>query len=207
MTTNDQPESPPPLPAATHIEKQSSSADEWWEKLSPGLKAALLVGIIVVGLEFVSDILPAIGFIITVPVAIIVYYVQGILAGRYVRRDPRYAPASSGVYLRQGAVSAFWTALVISTAVTVIDMVVLTPLTVGAILVALPVTLVSSLIDVGLNFFFTMLGAWFYSRFSTAGLAGISCTVIAMTMVVLCLAGVVLAGLLVFGGINLIHHL
>ena len=207
MVNDNSSDGAPPVTTPGRLGPGSSSTDQWWQHLLPGVKAAIVVGIVIVGLEFFSDVLPVIGFIVTIPVAIVVYYIQGVLAGRFTRQDPRYQAAGAGVYLRQGAISAVWTALVLSTAVTLIDTMILTSLTVGTILVTLPVTLVSSLVDIFLNFFFTMLGAWLYSRFTGNGLVGISCGVLALVMVGLCAFLVVAVGFLVAGGISLFHHI
>jgi hypothetical protein len=181
--------------------------DSWWSKLSPGVKAALAVALVIVLLEVLSDFLPAVGFIVTLPFALVTYYVQGLLAGRFLKNDPRTPSAGVGLYLRAGALSAFWTAVVISNVVTLIDTVLLTPVTLGAVLAAIPLVLASSLVDMALNFIFTILGTWLYSRFSGRRLAGISCAVMGLVMGCLCLAAAALAGGLIFGGVNLFNHL
>ncbi len=178
-----------------------------WAHLSPALRAAITVALVIILFEVLSDLLPAVGFILTLPFAIVTYYVQGLLAGRFLRNDPRYPSAGPGLYLSSGAQSAFWSGVVLSSAVTLIDTILLAPLTLGAVLAALPLVLGSSLVDIGLNFFFTGLGAWLYSRFSGRRLLGISCAVLGLVMLGLCLAATVLAGALIFGGVDLIRHL
>jgi len=186
---------------------ETQTTDSWWNRLSPGVKAALTVAVVVIMLEVVSDLLPAVGFVVALPFAIATYYVQGLLAGRYLKNDPRYPAAGLGRYLGAGALSAFWTGVVISNVVTIIDTVLLTPVTLGAVLAALPLVLVSSLVDIALNFFFTVLGAWLYRRFSGGRLFGISCAVMGLVMAGLCLVGAALAGGLIFGGVDLFKHL
>ena len=178
-----------------------------WAHLSPALRAAITVALVVILLELLSDLLPAVGFILTVPFAIVTYYVQGLLAGRFLKNDPRYPSAGPGLYLGSGAQSAFWSGVVLSSAVTLIDTAILTPLTLGAALAALPLVLGSSLVDIMLNFIFTILGAWLYSRFSGRRLLGISCAVMGLVMLGLCLAAAVLAGGLILGGVDLFRRL
>jgi hypothetical protein len=185
----------------------TSSTDTWWTHLSPALRAAITVAVVVILLEILSDMLPAVGFILTLPFAIAVYYVQGLLVGWYLKNDPRYPAAGPGLYLGSGALSAFWTGVVISGGVTLIDTAILTPLTLGAVLAAIPLVLGSSLVDMVLNFFFTILGAWLYRRFNNRGLLGVSCALLGLVMACLCLAGAALAGAIIFGGVSLFRHL
>jgi hypothetical protein len=183
------------------------TTESGWNNLSPGLRAAITVAVVIIILEVLSDVLPAVGFIVTLPFAIVTYYVQGLLAGRFLKNDPRYTPAGPGLYLSSGALSAFWTGVVISNVVTLIDTILLTPLTLGAVLAAIPLVLGSSLLDMALNFLFTILGSWLYSRFSGRWLLGISCAVMGLVMACLCLAATALAGGLILGGVDFFRHL
>jgi len=183
------------------------STDTWWTDLSPALRAAITVAVVVIILEVLSDGLPAVGFILTLPFAIATYYVQGLLVGRFLKNDPRYPAAGPGLYLGSGALSAFWTGVVISGGVTLIDAAILIPVTLGAVLAAIPLVLGSSLVDISLNFFFTILGAWLYSRFSGRRLLGVSCALMGLVMVCLCLAAAALAGAIIFGGVDLFRRL
>ena len=180
-----------------------SSPGAWWDNLSPGLRAAIVVSWMVILLEVLSDVVPVIGFFITIPFAVITYYVQGLMAGRFLRHDPRFPNPGAGLYLRAGLVSAFWTSVVFSTAVTVIDALFLSSVTLGAFLATIPLVLASALVDLLLNLFFTTLAAWLYSRFNGRALAGFSCAILALAFAGLCLAG----GIGVLGGIGLLRHL
>jgi hypothetical protein len=133
--------------------------------MSPALKSALWVSWVVVLLELVSSLLPGIGYIITLPFTLLTYTTQGILTGHFTARNPNFRAASSGDYLRQGALSAVWTSVVFSTGVTLLIELILTPVTAGFSLVALPPVIISSLVDLGLNLALTALFAWVYARF------------------------------------------
>ncbi len=195
------------MSASNRMTPDTPSTSSWWDNLTPGPKAAISVGIVVVFLEFLSDALPIVGFIITIPIAIVLYYFQGMLAGRFLRHDRRFPGAGPGHYIRSGAISAFWTAVVISTAMTLIDTAILAPLTVGVILAALPLTLASGLVDAFLNFAFTILGAWLYSRFSGSRLVGVSCGVMAGAIAAMVLVTILATGWLVVNVIHLLHNL
>jgi hypothetical protein len=185
------------------LNPNTSTLDSWWNHLSPGLKAAIVVGVVIVLLEVLSDVLPVIGFVVTIPIAIITYYIQGILVGRFLKHDLRFPDPQAGIYLRSGLISALWTSVVISTAVALIDAVFLTSLTFGAFLATVPLLLVSSLADLVFNVIFTTLGAWSYSRFASWGLVEISCAILILALSSFCLA----VGIFVFGGIDLLRHL
>ena len=70
--------------------KETSPGPSWWEGLSPDWKGALAVTVVLVGLGFLSDLIPGLGFIFGLPFTILVYYIQGVLVGRYARRNPAY---------------------------------------------------------------------------------------------------------------------
>ena len=183
------------------------STDSWWSKLSPGVKAALAVAGPIVLLEVLSDLLPAVGYLVALPLAIVTYTVQGLLVGWFLKNDPRYASAGPGASLRAAAVSAFWSGVVLSNAVTLIDTLLLTVVTLGGVLVGLPLALVTTLVDIALNFILTLLGAWLYRRFSGRRLLAVSCTVMGLALVGLCLVGAVAAGTLAVSGVGLLRGL
>ncbi|MCL4562433.1 MAG: hypothetical protein M1281_17700 [Chloroflexi bacterium] len=170
------------------------------KKYRPDVRAALVVSPVVVILEILSDVIPGIGYVLTVPIAVVTYYVQGVLAGRYLREDPRYANAGAGEYARRGALSAVWTGIVLSNAVTLIDFVILTPLSFGAILIGLPLVLASSLTDMVLNLVFTTLGAWLYGRLGSHRMWGISCILMGIVVIFTFILGVAAAVGLVWVG-------
>ena len=63
--------------------------------LRPDLKAAIAVAIFFVGIEFLGDLIPFAGYLITFPVTLVVYYIQGLLTGLFIKRDPKYSSSSS----------------------------------------------------------------------------------------------------------------
>jgi hypothetical protein len=184
-----------------------SSFDIWWENLKPGLRAAVYIVVVVIALELFSNTIPAIGFLVTIPVAMIVYYLQGILAGSLVSNDSRYTGAGAGTYAFQGLISGFWTGVVLSAIVDIIFFIIATPITLGTILIGFPLILASSGVDIVLNLGFSVLGAWFYYLYHDKGLIGVSCLVLTLVMACLFLIAAIMVVLLFTAGISLIHHL
>lgn len=178
--SKDAPVSPGPFQAIA----LSSSA----RQLGPALKAALWVSWAIAILEIASSSLPVIGYILTLPLAILVYAIQGTLVGRFTSRDGRFAGASPQAYARQGAISALWTSLGISTAITFMVEGVLAPLTLGSSLAGLPAVLAGSLGDVAINLAATSLLAWIYRRLGSRWSISTSCALAgAMVLAFTCL--------------------
>lgn len=171
----------------------------WWETRTPDLRAALLVAILVIALEVASDVIPVAGWLVGLPFAIGVYLVQGVLAGAFLRRDPRFPDQRTGHFLGIGARSALWTGG-ISLAAALVTVAALAPVTLGAILVGLPALLVTFLADLALNVVFSALGAWVYSLAGGKSAVGFSCVLAAVLFACLWLAlAVGLIGLIVYG--------
>ena len=189
------------------IHPGNTSFDDWWNKLNPGLRAAIYIALVVISLELLSAVIPVVGFLVTIPIAIVIYYLQGILVGSLVRKDPRYTHATPGVYALQGLSSAFWTGVVLSTLVDIIFFIIATPITFGTILIGFPAILASSLVDIELNLGFTVLGAWFYYLYRGGGLIGVSCLVLTLIMACLFIISAILVVLVITAGIGIIHHL
>ncbi len=177
------------------------------KRYRPDVRAALVVSPVVILLEILSDVIPGIGYALTVPIAIVTYYVQGVLTGRYLRQDPRYVAARPGEYARLGLLSAVWTGVVLSNIVTLIDFVVLTPLSLGAILIGLPLVLASSVIDMALNLALTTLGAWLYGRLGNNRIAGVSCVLMGMMVFFACILGAAATAAIVWAGYGVVHGL
>jgi hypothetical protein len=151
-----------PSPGATH-------------PMSPALKSALWVVWAVIVLELISTLVPGIGFFVTLPISIITYAVQGILTGIFTRQNPNFPDATPGAYVRLGALSAIWTAVVFSTIVTFLVELILTPMTAGFSMVGLPPVLIGSLVDLALNIAITSLFAWIYGRYGIGWAITLSC--------------------------------
>ena len=133
----------------------------------------------VIALEVISTLLPAVGFILTLPISIVTYAVQGILAGYFLKRDARFS-TGPGSYARQGAISAFWTGIVISSITTILLEIILAPLTAGFSLVGIPSLLLSGLGDGMLNLALTTSFAWLFGRYGMRWSAALSCAVAAL---------------------------
>lgn len=160
------------------------------------MKAALWVSWAVAILEVASTTLPVIGYLITLPLAVIVYAVQGVLVGRFIRQDERFAGSGPAVFARQGAVSALWTSLGVSTILIVLTEAAMTPVTLGASLAGLPAVLASSLGDLLVNLLVTGLFTWASFRFGNRVAAGLTFTLaVAMILAFACL-GVTASGLI-----------
>jgi hypothetical protein len=167
-----------------------------WDELRPDLRAALLVAVPIVLLEVVSDAIPLVGWLVSLPFAVAVYLAQGILVGVFLRQDARYSEARALTAMGIGARSALWTGG-LSLAVAVLTVAALIPVSLGAILAGLPAVLISFVVDLGINIFFAALGAWIYALAGGKGAAGISC----LLSVVLGMCFWLAIAVLVVGGI------
>jgi hypothetical protein len=163
------------------------------------------VAIAIIVIVMVGDLVPLLGDFATLPIAIIIYYVQGILTAYFIQSDQRYAQRKTWNYLRFGALSAIWTGLILSNLITLVDWVIFAPVFFGVILLELPLTLITAIIDLILNLLFTTLGAWIASRTSGFKLAGISCAILAASFLSACgLAGAAIYYLIRYGS-QIIH--
>ncbi len=180
------------------IPMENARAQSGWRSLGPDLRAALVVAVAVVAMETVSDLLPLVGFLVTIPVAVIVYFFQGLLVGRFLRGNDRAAGLGPAAYARMGLRSALWTGALLSPLVALASTALLTPVTVGLALAAIPAVFGSGLVDLLLNLGFTSLGAWWLARSGGKITAGKACVGIAAALLVAWIAvAVVTAGLIV----------
>lgn len=166
---------------------------------APDLRAALLVAGLVIVLEIASTAIPVAGWLIVLPFEVGVYLVQGILAGVFLGRDPRYSTRHAGHFLGIGARSALWTGG-LSLVVSLLTIAVMVPVTFGAVLVGLPALAVTFLADLASNVLFSALGAWIYSFSGGKGAVGLSCALAAVLLACVWLAlAVGMVALVVFG--------
>jgi hypothetical protein len=173
-----------------------------WLRLGPALSAAVILIPLLVVQELVSDLLPFFGSLLTLPLWMFLYYLQGLLVGWFARRDPRTSARSAAGLMGLGALSAFWSGVVFSTVIALTSLALGTLLTVGAALIKIPIVLSGSLIDILLNFLFASLGAWIYARRQGQRLTGVSCLVGLTGLLGYCLVVGALAAVLALGGFN-----
>jgi hypothetical protein len=150
---------------------QPSALLSCWLRLAPDWKGALVVTVLLVSLGFVSDAIPGLGFIFTLPFTILVYYIQGVLVGRYARLNPAYRPKN---FFWLGMKSGLWTSLVIGSIFTLITLLIQYTLTLGAALALIPLVIAQTLFEIIMNVTFSGLGAWLYGLFGGARLVGVS---------------------------------
>ncbi len=163
----------------------------------PWLRAGILAGLVIAVLELISNLLPGIGFVLTTPLEIIVYYFQGVMVARFIRRDARLAPVRP---VPQAALSGLVTSVVISIIFTILTYTILVPVTLGGAFLALPFSILNSLMDIVLNVIFAALGAWMVGRFEKKGFGIASLAVLGCAGAAACLlSAAALAGLAVLG--------
>lgn len=175
--------------------------------ITPAIKSAICVTPFVIGLEALSSLIPGIGYILGLPVSIVVYFCQGALAVWFWQNQNREFPQTLWSGIRQGLVSALWSGLVISTVVTVGSLLVETLVTAGTVLVGVPAILASSLVDIGLNLIFSVMGAWVYTSTGKTGLMRGSCILFSLgaggiLLIILGLWAAITGGALGY----LVHH-
>jgi hypothetical protein len=168
----------------------TSLPPSWWQSLAPDWKAALVVTVFLVMLGFLSDLIPGLGFVFTLPFTFLVYYIQGVLVGRYARRNPVYQGKK---FFLLGMKSGLFTSLVIGSIFTLITLVIQYTLTLGAAVALIPLIIAQSLFEIFMNVTFSGLGAWLYGSIGGARLLWIS-------------AGIVGCGTLLAVGLALITH-
>jgi len=193
--------------STNHIERPSkpvteaSSTPSWWESLAPDWKGALVVTVLLVILGFLSDLIPGLGFIFSLPFTILVYYIQGVLVGRYARQNPAY---QSKKYFPLGMKSGLWTSLVIGSIFTLITMAIQYALTLGAAVALVPLIIAQSLFEIFMNVTFSGLGAWLYGLVGGARMLWISVgvvgcgTLVAFGLAVLLVVALALLGIQIF---------
>jgi hypothetical protein len=178
----------------------STSPKPAWNNFNPDVRAALLVSPAIIIFELLSSLLPVLGYLITFPLAIATYLIQGFLVGRWAKTEPGQAPLKPLLYLRLGAISGIWTSVFVSNAVTLITLVVVTPASLGAYLLALPAVLAASLLDILINVGVSALGAWLYAQLGGKWAVTLSCLLgfigLALSCALVAVAAALAAGLL-----------
>ena len=163
-----------------------------WDSLRPDLKAAISVAIFFIGFEVLGDLLPFMGYLITFPVTLVIYYLQGLLTGLFIRKDPKYLSTGPWSYARTGFISSIWTGIILSLILSLLSYLVTTPATLGLSLAELPFTLLTSLLDLVLNLIISTFAAWLYGLLNRAAFARISCLILIFVLGSACLADILL---------------
>jgi hypothetical protein len=171
--------------------------------LRPDLKAAMAVAIFFIGFEILGDLLPFVGYLITFPITLVIYYFQGLLTGYFIKRDSRYLTASSWRYAFMGLTSSLCTGLVLAVILATLSYVVTTPATLGLSLAELPFTLLTTLLDLVLNLIITTLAAWLFGLLNRTVLTGASCLILIFLLGSACLADILLG----IGIVNMIKNI
>jgi hypothetical protein len=160
LPENQTPVDQPIIPVKT--EQQSFDPEgSWWGNLPPDFRSALIVTLAIFIIGLLSDLVPGLGFLVSIPFSILTYYLQGVLTGRFAKRDPRYAQRK---FFLLGLRSGFWTGVVFSTIFTLIALAIQFTFTLGTALAYIPLILTQSMMDILLNLFFSGLGAWLFQK-------------------------------------------
>jgi hypothetical protein len=175
--------------------------------LRPDLKAAIAVAIFFIGFEILGDLLPFVGYLITFPLTLVIYYFQGLLTGYFIKRDFRYLSTSSWRYALMGFTSSLWTGIILATILSILSYVVTTPATFGLSLAELPFTLLTTLLDLVLNLIITTLAAWLFGLLNRTAFTGVSCLLLIFLLGSACLADILLGVGIVNMLKNIIPHL
>jgi hypothetical protein len=163
-----------------------------WDSLRPDIKAAIAVAIFFIGFEVLGDLLPLVGYLITFPVTLVIYYVQGLLTGIFMKKNPKYLSSGPWGYARMGFTSSIWTGIILALILSLLSYLVTTPATLGLSLAELPFTLLTSLLDLVLNLIITTLAAWLYRLLNRAAFVRISCLILIFVLGSACLADILL---------------
>jgi hypothetical protein len=187
----------PGSPGLAVTASENASPPSWWQGLAPDWKGALAVTGFLILLGILSDALPGLGFIFGLPFTILLYYIQGVLVGRYARRNPAYRAKN---YFGLGMKSGLWTSLVIGSIFTLITLAIQYTLTLGTAVALVPLVIAQSLFEIFMNVTFSGLGAWLYGLFGGARLIWASAGIIGCgTLVAVGLALVLVITLAVLG--------
>ncbi|MDR3575180.1 MAG: hypothetical protein P4L50_15075 [Anaerolineaceae bacterium] len=176
-------------------------------QLRPDLKAAITVLVFLIGFEILGDLLPFVGYLITFPITLAVYYFQGFLTGVFMTRDARYRSAATWRYAGMGFTSSLWTGIIFAFVLTLFSYLVTTPFSLGLNLAELPFTLLTFLLDLFLNIIFTTLAAWFFGLLNRAAFTGISCLLLVIALGLACVIEVLLGVSIIRILANIIPHL
>jgi hypothetical protein len=165
---------------------QPNSPQGFWNRLKPDVRAAILVSPAIILYELLSSLAPVAGYFATFPLALGTYLIQGFLAGRFTKQQVTPVPIRAPGYLRLGALSGIWTSVVVSNAVTLIVLLVATPISLGVFLLGVPPILAASLLDICLNTGISALGAWIFYKIGGKWAVGLSCFVGFLGIVITC---------------------
>jgi hypothetical protein len=151
---------PEPLRKNTRLQPPTLSQapqPSWWHRLSPDWQGALAVTLFLVLLGFLSDLIPGLGFVFSLPFTILVYYTQGVLVGRYARANPAYKDRK---YFPLGVKSGIWTSLVIGSIFTLLALAIQNAVTLGTAVTLIPLIVAQTLFEIFMNATFSGIGAW-----------------------------------------------
>jgi hypothetical protein len=176
-----------------------------WHRLGPALSAALLISWLLVLQEIMSDVLPFFGSLVTLPLWMFTYYLQGLLVGYLARRDPRTRDDSHLQVLGLGVVSAFWSGVVISAIISLVGLAASTLLTAGAAAMTIPLMIPGTILDIFLNLVFTTLGAGIFARRQGQHIGSISCTIGILMVVTYCMVVAIFIVVLAAGGFQFLQ--
>ncbi len=182
----------------------ASPPPSWWQNLAPDWKGALAVTVFLAGLGMLSDAIPGLGFIFSLPFTIFVYYIQGVLVGRYARRSPAHRGRQ---FFLLGMKSGLWTSLVIGSIFTLITLAIQYTLTLGAAVALIPLVIVQTLFEIFMNVTFSGLGAWLYGLFGGARLMVVSAGIVGCGTVVAVGLALVLVIVLALVGVQIFKDL
>jgi hypothetical protein len=182
----------------------TSSLPSRWQSLAPDWKAALVVTVFLGLLGFLSDLLPGLGFILSIPFTILVYYIQGVLVGFYARRNLAYHRKK---FWLLGMKSGLWASLVIGSIFTLIALAIQYTLTLGTALFLIPLIIAQSLFEIVMNVTFSGLGAWLYGLIGGARMLWISAGVVGCGTLLASGLALLLAIILAWLGIQIIKDL
>lgn len=181
--------------------KAESLNTTWWQGLAPDWRAALLVTVFIIVLGLIGDLVPGLGFLLSIPFMVFIYYIQGVLTGKYARSNPSYKDKK---YFLLGARSGIWTSVVFGIIFTLITLAIQFTFTLGTALALIPLIISQSLLDIFLNVSFSALGAWLYkvlggTRMILISIGVIGCgTILAVGIVLAVLIVLVYLGIFVY---------
>ncbi len=190
--------------SANNALDKASPPPSWWKSLAPDWKGALVVTVFLVGLGMLSDGIPGLGFIFSLPFTISVYYIQGVLVGCYARSNPAYCDKK---FWPLGMLSGLWTSLVIGSIFTLITLAIQYTLTLGAAAALIPLVIAQSLFEIIMNVTFSGLGAWLYGLFGGARLMWVSAGIVGCGTIMAIGLAIVLVIVLALVGVQIFKDL
>lgn len=185
-------ESSPPDEQPLFISTPTSRLSEKWNEWSPAKRTALYGIFALVVTQGLSSGLPGLGWLLTMPLQILLYFSQGILVEKYAKSDSRYRDYKFPHLARQCAV---WTIL-IGLAISLLVAIGETLFSLGIRLTLLPSDLVTNLATAILCFTFTLLGAFLYRTLGGAKLVAVSIVLIGGSIIGVGIVGIVFGRML-----------